>query len=156
MRITLLLAASFILLASCKKDKFNTVPTISYKEIKPNTLVRGGVSSPEDGPMVTFHLTDAEGDFGRLNDTTISYIYIKNISTPPFKLDSFLFPELPGLDRKNIDVDVTVELFSVLAAPIPPVRPHVDSMFFEIYVKDLAKNKSNTIITADPVLYIWP
>jgi len=155
MRIISFLLASAVLFVSCKKDKFNTVPSISFKSMDQNVIVRGP-ATPENGPKLTINLTDAEGDFGKVNDSTISYVYVKNISAAPFKLDSFLFPDLSGLNRKNLDVDVTVQILRVVGSPLPVVRPHTDTLFFEVYVKDFAKNKSNVIITSDPVYYVTP
>jgi len=153
MRTTIALAILLTGMISCKKDKFNTVPEIAFKSINPNVELRSN-SNPLSGPVLTIKLTDAEGDFGRQNDTTISYVYVKNVSFAPFKLDSFAFPDLSGLNKKNLNVDVSVRIRSVINSPNPPVIPHTDTMYFEVYVKDFANNKSNVIRTPDPVYFI--
>ena len=148
MRYTLIIVILGLLFWSCKKDKFTTVPQISFKSIDPNTLSSTSVD-PASGPFLRFNLTDAEGDF---SDTV--YAYVKNISYAPFKLDSFAFPVLTGLDRKNLDVDVSVNIRSVLSKSTRP-SPKIDTLKFEVYVKDNAKNKSN-VITAGDVYYTTP
>jgi hypothetical protein len=106
-----------------------------------------------EGPILTLHLTDAEGDFGFVDRQDTSYVYLKNISIPPFKIDSVKFPTIPNQIKNNLNVDVEVLLRSVLAISGRP-RPHVDTLYFEAYVKDFAKNKSNVIVTEKPVYLV--
>jgi len=149
MRYTLIVVIIGLIFWGCKKDKFTTVPQISFKSIDPNVFSSSNID-PNSSPSVIFNLTDAEGDF---SDTV--YAYIKNISTAPFKLDSIPFPVLTNLrDRKNLNVDVSVKVRSILASSGRP-NPHVDTLQFEVYVKDNAKNKSN-VITAGPLYYTSP
>ena len=98
-------------------------------------------------------MTDAEGDFGFENGKDTSYAYIKNITIPPYKIDSVKFPVLPNQIKKNLSVDVEVLMRSVLANSGRP-RPYVDTLYFEVYVKDFAKNKSNVIVTDKPVYLV--
>jgi hypothetical protein len=57
--IFLLLTAGFLF--SCSKDKFNAVPQITFKSISPNSWRSDNLTS-DQGPVITFRLTDAEGD----------------------------------------------------------------------------------------------
>ncbi len=50
-------------------------------------------------------------------------------------------------------MDVNVLLRSVLVNSGRP-RPFVDTLYFEVYVTDFAKNKSNVIKTDKPVYLI--
>lgn len=154
MRYILLFAVITLGFLSCKKDKFNTVPKISYKKISPDTWLSNN-TDPTQGPMLTFQLTDAEGDFGFNDNQDTSYVYVKNLTVPPYKLDSMKFPVLTSLNRSNLDVEVEVNIRSVLANTIGRPRPYTDTLQFEVYVVDFAKNKSN-VITAGPVYYITP
>ena len=155
MRYILILGAIVLGFLSCKKDKFNTVPQITFKNISPDTWLTTNLDQNQS-PVITFKLTDAEGDFGFNNNIDTSYIYVKNISVAPFKLDSMKFPELIGLNRANLNVDVEVKIRSVLASTYSGgPRPHVDTLRFEVYVKDFAKNKSNVIL-AQPLYYVVP
>ena len=80
-------------------------------------------------------------------------MYVKNKSIAPYKIDSLKFPQLTNLDTKNLNVDVSVMIRSVLANSGRP-KPFVDTLYFEVYVKDFAKNKSNVIITTKPVYLV--
>ena len=152
MRYTLVISILAIAFVACKKDKYTSAPQISFKSISPQYWDAAN-TNPYDGPFLTIHLTDAEGDFGPLTSKDTSYVYIKNISVAPYKTDSLKFPQLTNLDTRNLKADVSVMIRSVLANSGRPT-PHVDTLYFEIYVKDFAKNKSNVITTPKPVYYL--
>lgn len=154
MRYILILAVIALGFLGCKKDKYNTVPEIKFKKISPDTWYSNNFD-PTQGPVLTFTLTDAEGDFGFNNNADTSYVYVKNIKVPPFRIDSLKFPVLTSLSRTNLNVDVEVNIRSVLANTLGRPRPYTDTLQFEVYVKDFAKNKSNVIL-AQPVYYITP
>lgn len=133
---------------ACKKDKFTTAPQISYESINPNVVFSNLPFQPM--PVLTLKVTDAEGDLG-LNGTDTSRIYIKNLLTG--KIDSSLiFPDLSGATSKNFKADVEIELntSTILEGTTRP-SPKTDTAFYEVYIKDFAKNKSNVIKTNDPV-----
>ena len=144
-------ASILLFAASCKKDKYTSEPQISFKSYSFNVAyVIAGQQSPE----MKLGLTDAEGDLGYSDKPT--YVYVKNITTPPFKQDSFLLPDLSSLTRKNLNVDVDVKINSVLTNSGQTIRPYTDTLFFEVFVKDLAGNKSNVISTTEPLYLITP
>lgn len=143
--------AGGILLVACSKDKFNTVPEIKFKSLSPNAYVKTGFVNTSVTPKLTIELTDAEGDFG---DT--SYVYITNLLNVPNTLDSVLFPAITGISKKNLSVNVQVDFEKgqlLTSPPLPLPRPYIDTVFYEVYVKDQAKNKSNTI-SVGPVYLI--
>ncbi|MBU3713602.1 MAG: hypothetical protein FGM46_01490 [Ferruginibacter sp.] len=143
-----------IVFASCKKDSFTTTPQIKFKNINPNVWSREFTSLTQ-GPVLTLELTDAEGDLGFDQGKDTAFVYVKNITIPPFETDSFRFPDLPISDKSNLSVDVDVLITEALASSNRP-NPHTDTLYFDVYVKDFAKNKSNTIRTSKPVYYISP
>jgi hypothetical protein len=151
MRYTLVIALFAISFAACKKDKFTTVPQIKFKSIKPNFWPASNLN-PTEGPSLTIELTDSEGDFGFEDNKDTSYVYVKNISIAPFLLDSLKFPVLNGVNRKDLNVDISVNIRRFLAQSNRP-RPKIDTLFFEVFVKDFAKNKSNVIKT-DALFYV--
>ncbi|MEO6538937.1 MAG: hypothetical protein ABIT07_01350 [Ferruginibacter sp.] len=154
MRILLCIAVLLLMLSSCKKDKYTTAPQIKFNSIKPNVAFSNSLD-PNSGPVLSIQLTDREGDFGfSIKDT--SYVYVKNITIVPNKTDSFKFPAgLSSVNRKDLNVEVNVLINSVLQTSNRPNRPYTDTLYFEVYVQDFAKNKSN-IITTSPVFYISP
>lgn len=148
-----------ILLTACGKDKFTSVPQISFNSLTPNTYQRGTNINAE-GPKLSIQLTDAEGDFRFVPGEDTSYVYVKNLTIPPFNIDSIPFPSASALQRKDLNAEVIVDLKfgrGILTGTQNPLRrPFVDTVYFEVYVKDLAKNKSNVIKTADPLFFITP
>lgn len=142
MRVILSLALVSLFFIACNKDKYTSAPQIKYKSLNTNFYDNTTGGQP---PIITFSITDAEGDVG---DTAT--IHIKNLNTG----DSIElpFPNLDGATKKNLNADVSASV-GRLGANCPGSNPlHlIDTMYYEIYVTDFAKNKSNTIQTPDPV-----
>ena len=152
MRNILFIIFAVLLLISCKKDNFSSIPKITYKSLTPNIF--NYTLDATQGPVLSLQLQDAEGDFGR-QDTSVSYVYVKNLTYFPNEIDSFPFPDLTGINRSNMDVQVDVLLNNIRNSG-NPIRPYTDTIFFEIYVQDFAKHKSNVIKTPDPFYLVTP
>ena len=146
MRLTIFIFALLLTFTACNKDKFTTAPQISFKKFQPDQGNNYG--SVANQPYLIFEITDSEGDI----DTDTARIYIRNTLTN--KIDSFSFPEMGSAAGKNFKGDVQVGLFSVMGGRDLPAtqRPYVDTLAFEVYVRDFAKNKSNVIL-AHPFYY---
>ena len=153
MRYTLLLTLLAVAFAACKKDKFTTVPQISFKSVKPNTAFSNIPFSQQEIPVLTVSVTDAEGDLGFIAGKDTSKVFLKNLLTN--REDSLILPNISTSAIKNFTGDIAINLASVLAASNRP-RPKTDTLFFEVYIRDFAKNKSNVIKTSAPVFYITP
>ena len=143
---------------ACNKDKYTSAPQIKFKSITSPFYS----NSLFDKPILIIELTDAEGDFGFKEGKDTSYVFVKNTRSP-FKLDSFKFPStLSKAIKKNFKGDVEIDLrgdgtggSNALPGPPPTSqRPYTDTVYYEVYVKDFAKHKSNVIRTSDPFLYI--
>jgi len=135
--------------AGCSKDKYTSSPQITFKSFSSNVWFN---TVSQFSPSLKIEVTDAEGDLGYSNEPT--YIYVKNITVPPMKEDSFKLPDLSSLVRTNLKVEVSAEISSVLTSSNQPTRPYTDTLFFEVYVKDKAGNKSNVITTPEPFYLI--
>ncbi len=151
MRYSLLFAIAILFFTACKKDKYTTAPQIVFKSFNPaeaSTYTRF-----DDQPIMVLEITDAEGDLGNISPTEISKVYIKNMLTN--KEDSIDFPDLRSVSKSNFKANIEVGLFSVLGGRDLPFsqRPYQDTLKFEIYVKDFAKNKSNVILTDKQFIY---
>ncbi len=148
MRFLFFICIMLFAFAGCKKDKFTTAPQIVFKEFKPNQGNNRDAISNQ--PYIVFEITDGEGDL----DTDSAKIFVRNTLTN--KIDSNLrFPNLGSAAGKNFKGDVQVGLFTVLGGRDLPStqRPFVDTLAFEVYVVDKAKNKSNVIL-AQPFYYL--
>ena len=134
---------------SCKKDKFSSEPQITYKSLKGNfydATVTGGNFAY---PSINFNITDAEGDI----DTDSARIYIKNLKYNT--MDSLQFPNLASAKSKNFKAEVNASVEKITKSPGGTGGTIIilDTIFYEIYVRDQAKNKSNVIKTSDPVYF---
>jgi hypothetical protein len=143
MRIIVLAVFLGLFLVSCKKDKFTSEPQIEFKSVDPNfTSIDVGAAVPQ----VTFSVTDSEGDLGFRSGSDTAFIYISNRKS---KSDSLPFPDLGASGKSNFKADVTVSLANFLeCTPLTPPELHIDTLYFDIYVRDFKKNKSNVIATS--------
>ena len=153
MRYSLLFAIAILGFTACKKDKYTSAPQIEYKSINPNTAFSNVSCNFQDIPVLTLRVTDAEGDLGFIDGSDTSYLFIKNLLTND--IDSVKLPDIRTAAVKNFSADIDINLCGFLAASTRP-RPKTDTLYFEVYVRDFAKNVSNTIRTTDPVYYITP
>jgi hypothetical protein len=145
MRIIILGCLIGLFFSACNKDKYTTEPQIKYKSVDPN-YVDSSTSSLT--PSITFSITDAEGDIGSLTLRDTAYIHVKNLHTGDSAL--YEFPDLKDITKKNFKADVSVTLTGngLFSCPVQNV---LDTLYFEIYVTDYGKHKSNTIVTGDPI-----
>lgn len=154
MRYSLLLAIVIFLFTACNKDKFTTAPQITYKSIEPDYYFTN-IASGQVMPVLTLEFTDSEGDLG-FNGTDTSKIFIKNLLTG--KIDSSLkLPDLSAVSGKNFkgEIEISLNTNIILEGSLRP-RPKTDTLYYEVYIQDFAKNKSNVITTQRPVFAISP
>lgn len=140
-----------VLFSACKKDKYTTEPQLSFKSFNPNQA--SNLTPIEFQPTVILEIRDKEGDIGFKAGTDTSQVYVKNMLTG--KLDSFYFPNLSAVAGNNFKAEIEIGLYSVMSGRDLPSsqRPYTDTLQFEIYVTDFAKNKSNVILTTEPFIY---
>lgn len=151
MRFTLVFAITVLLFTACNKDKFTTAPQISFKSYNPDQ--GSNYSNNSNEPVMVLEITDAEGDLGFIAGKDTAKIYIKNLLTN--KQDSMIFPDLSAAGKSNFKAEIQLGLLNVMGGRNLPVnqRPYVDTLFFEVYVTDFAKNKSNVLVTDKPFYY---
>ena len=148
MRSIIMVVLLSVFFSACKKDKYTTAPQINYKSVSPQ-FINNDINSVV--PVITFRVTDSEGDLGITSKDT-AFIFLKNLLTG--KSDSLPFPDLKDISKSDFKADVLASIGSVLECkPVAGGLLHVDTLFYEIYIKDFAKNKSNTIVSGDPVFY---
>jgi hypothetical protein len=148
MRYTLSFALCLLFFTACNKDKYTTAPQIRYKSLIPNLVNKNLVFQAM--PVLKIEVTDAEGDLGLTRSDT-ARIFIKNLVTG--KIDSTLMlPDLSGAANKNFkgDIDINFDTNIILEGTTRP-SPKTDTIRYEIYIKDFAKNKSNVLTIPDPL-----
>lgn len=141
-----------VVLVSCEKDKYTDAPQIEFLRFDAN--VASNFTGFNNQPHMILNVTDANGDLGFKPNVDTAFIYLKNMLTG--RVDSSLhFPDLGTGATKNFEAELSVGLFSILGGRDLPSsqRPYSDTLYFEIYIKDFAKNKSNVILTTEPFIY---
>ncbi len=160
MRYLIIALLGTVIFFSCKKSDGNSAPKIKFKSITeeiPNAA--GG------RPILTIQVSDDDGDLGFNEGIDTSYIFIKNLTVAPFRMDSFKFPaSLAQIPKSTFKVyqDVDIDLNAnpgpgralAYASSVLTNTPRRDSAYYEVYVKDLGKNKSNVLKTDNPLVFI--
>ena len=152
MRNTIIIFIISLIAVSCGKDKYTTNPQIKYVSVDPNALRSDLPTGLQELPKLIIHITDAEGDLGIEHGKDTAFVYIRTIlnRVAGARVDSFKMPDIESVTTKNLQADLRIE------PPFPRSTrpsPKTDTLFYEVYVKDFAKNKSNVITTEDPVFY---
>ena len=151
MRNTLVIFIICLLAISCSKDKYTSAPQIKFESVSPDRVSSGVTLGSPEIPVITLSVTDSEGDLGFKTGTDTSYIYIKNLLIN--RLDSFVLPDIQSVTTKNFQAEIRINVFDILRGSTR-ARPKVETLQYEIYVVDFAKNKSNKVTTA-PIYYVF-
>ena len=127
------------LLAACSKDKFQTKPTISVKDINNTDIPPGGTL------RITLECTDKEGDEGQ---GLMTYIRVRTNSTSipdPTNNDKAdtAFATVPDFPTKD-KVEMTLDIPYSFLDEDPNLN---DTMFFKLTLRDRGNNQSDTIST---------
>jgi hypothetical protein len=145
-------ALVIIIAVACNKDKFQTKPTIKFKELNATSI-------PFNGSFIfTLEATDKEGD---VQDSVIIIKKRLNKRVAARTLRDtlrFRFPEFPKSQRTLIQA--TLDYTSLISAETPPFIPNSnplqkepDTLQFRLAVRDKAGNTSDTI--ESPVIYVF-
>ncbi len=150
MKTKILLAVLMLAgLGACKKNKFETKPTLTLKSLSTKVV-------PFNGNLVfEFEVTDKEGD---ISDS----LYVKKIRlnkrVVPTIRDSFAFsiPKVPDTRKVFVSVDMSFQNFLISAINPPttgtPATKESDTLLFRFALKDKAKNISDTFISEQIVI----
>ena len=156
MRNTILIALVSLVIFSCKKDTYSSIPKLTYKSVNTKTLY------PKQVIKFTLNVTDAEGD---ISDT----MYVQKININKVKdscnissfSDKYPVPKFPS--TKNLNQDILVSFASGINIPIgaAPDKYYVniafgcsvnDTCYFKFIIKDKANHKSDTVRSENIVI----
>jgi hypothetical protein len=150
-----ILALATIAFIGCSKDEFTDAPQLKFKRFDTNEA--SNYVQLHDQPHIILEVTDKNGDLGFKPNKDTAIIYLKNTLTD--RIDSTLyFPDLGASAGKNFKAEVSIGLFTVLGGRDLPAsqRPYSDTLYFEVYIKDFAKNESNVVTTPAFIYHTLP
>jgi len=135
----LCIISTVLITAACHKDKFQTKPTISVKDINNTDIPPGGTL------RITLECTDKEGDEGQ---GLMTYIRVRTNSTSipdPTNNDKAdtAFATVPDFPTKD-KVEMTLDIPYSFLDEDPNLN---DTMFFKLTLRDRGNNQSDTIST---------
>lgn len=152
---TAALLAGIVFTACTKEDKLSYPATPELKYVSMNT---NDVSYKDTSRWImNYDFVDGDGDIGRDYSDTDLAVTITNIVTgAEYKYPFPYIPESARFGKKYLKGSGTVSLMkSVFFMPrIDTIHTEKDTFQFEMYVTDMAGNKSNVIKT--PPIYIHP
>ncbi|MBA3827522.1 MAG: hypothetical protein H0X33_01155 [Taibaiella sp.] len=146
---TALAFLSVLALASCRKNNASKIPHISTLSIAPDSIIGG---SSGDTVYLSFHFTDGDADLGNNQNTTNYDIYIKDLRTNT--VTGYFFPSIPSqIEDPNVGLEGDCRI-KLLAAFIIPRPDHLllDTVRYEVYIKDKAQNESNHLTTPNIII----
>ncbi len=150
-----LLTGSSIFQYCIKPPDYPNEPVIAFKSQTKNLLRQTGLGTP-DSVLITFSFTDGDGDLGSENNE-LPDIFITDsrdsVTKPPYSIP-FIGSQGTG---NGISGEVSIALPTTCCIYFPPgsefpltcldVPIAFDTLFYTIYIKDRAGNKSNVIQT---------
>lgn len=133
--------------AGCGKDQFTSRPQLEFKKAEDYTVPRGGLIK------FTLQVTDKEGD---LTDS----IFISTVTTrctPSNRRLKYLMPPFPITANSKAEIEITFVngqfVPGYVALPGPACgRPDTTTFFF--WIRDKAKNVSDTVKTDKPIIIL--
>jgi hypothetical protein len=120
----------------------------------PKNAMRQGQLGTEDSLFVTISFTDGDGDLGSTGSKGQDSVNIFLLDKRDNRsVENFRMPFIPEQGAGNgISGEIRMLLFTTCCNVIPPCEPStkkpIDTLIYDIYIKDRKGNKSNTIQSA--------
>ena len=130
----------FAFLSSCKKDKFNTVPSLKFKSVNTTNLHQG------ESLIFTLSFTDAEGD---LTDNLVISKVEPNCTRSNKDTIKYLLPPFPTGKNQKGDIIVTFDYNGIA----PQCFPRNDTAVFKFVLRDKAQNSSDTASSPPIIIF---
>ena len=132
--------------ATCiRPPDYPIIPRIAFVRMTKNTLKQGNTSS--DSLRLTLSFEDGDGDIGSSDSLNVFLTDTRQSGATP---ESFRMPFVPEQGAKNgISGEISLLLYTTCCLPGcgSQLNKPVDSLFYNIYIKDRAEHKSNVIRT---------
>ena len=154
MQIKILLFSTLVVaFAACiSPPDYPIQPEIKFIGLSKNVM-RQGLLGIEDSLFLSFSFTDGDGDLGSLGqgkDSVNIFLTDKRTNQPS---ERFRIPYVPEQGAGNgISGDIRLLLFTTCCNVLPPCEAStskpIDTLIYEISIKDRAGHESNKILTA--------
>ena len=121
------------------------IPKIAFVRMTKNTLKQGNASS--DSLRLTLSFEDGDGDIGSGDSLNVFLTDARQAGATP---ESFRMPLVPEQGAKNgISGEISILVYTTCCLPFCGsfLNKPVDSLFYDVYIKDRAGNKSNVVRT---------
>ena len=143
MRNTILIALVSLIIFGCKKDTFNTTPSLKYKSVNIYQLVPGSV--------VKFKLefTDLEGDLDSIYIEKVNPSCAKSRTVERFYLGDAIVKLKSKSDELLISYGYRVDGYPLIGEPKCDFN---DTCYFRFALLDKAKHKSDTVKSENIVI----
>ena len=145
----------FVAFATCvRPPTYPIEPVITFNGMT-KTLMRQGFGS-EDSVYVALGFTDGDGDLGGISGKDSLNVFITDKRDNKPVEQTFRIPFVPEAGAKNgISGEIKLLMFTTCCRSLEPCRPTpsrpIDTLVYEIYIKDRAGHKSNAVKT-NPIL----
>ena len=149
----LLFSVVVVAFAACiSPPDYPIQPEIKFLGLSKNVM-RQGLLGIEDSLFLSFSFTDGDGDLGSLGqgkDSVNIFLTDKRTNQPS---ERFRIPYVPEQGAGNgISGDIRLLLFTTCCNVLPPCEASstkpIDTLIYEISIKDRAGHESNKILTA--------
>ena len=141
MRYPILFSIFILCLFSCNKNKYNTVPSLKFKNVNTKQLHSGEVL------RITLSFTDAEGDVVADSSLLVRKVVPRCAAS---SFDQFyVLPTFPAGKDQSGDIIVTYNYNDIS----PKCNNKNDTAVFKFILRDKAKNKSDTAVSDQIIIY---
>jgi hypothetical protein len=140
MRNTILFSIFILFMVSCKKDKYTTAPQLKYKSTNKKELRQGETLT------MKLSFTDAEGDL--LADSSLLVLKVVPRCTASSFSQYYRIPDFPTGKNQAGEIVITYTYND-----INPKCNRNDTAVFKFVMRDKQKNKSDTAVSDQIIIY---
>ena len=148
MRYSVIFSILILFLASCNKNKYNSVPSLKFKSANTSVLRHQQLL------VLTLSFTDAEGDFS-VDSSLFVQEKVLNCSRSNSGFKTFYrLPDFPTTKNQDGDIVVTYG-YRTGNVQIPDPQCSVnDTAIFKFVLRDLAHHASDTAVS-DKIVIVF-
>ncbi|MEP7195666.1 MAG: hypothetical protein ABI851_04055 [Saprospiraceae bacterium] len=149
--------ATLLLLSHCiSSDTHSEIPLIKLAGLSKSTMIQGDLN--QDSIWISIDFEDGDGDLGWGSSDARKDIFVIDRRTNIIS-DQFKMPDIPDSNGKLITGTFQIRNYTtccIFPNNIPPCTSPpqfpLDTISYEIYVKDRAGHESNHVFTQEVVL----